>query len=306
MSVTTPDIAQMLQTAERSVLRASLILDVIDGYASGIDPSASPVRPTGTLRFLLVPAGAAANDADPAIPLATITNPSGYGLWFGQRQDGGPALDPGSYGLRIDSDLYAPFSVDVQIPTSDTAIRCALEPGYAYPFGGGGLAAANAAPTLVRGTLQSVTGAGQAGATVVLTAGAYIAQYVTDASGQFVLVVPDPVPGSVALDIAYADGTRTSLSNISVAPGTTTVIPQTVLTGRVVSTVRGATVQLSSPAVTVGVAGDGTWQMVLPLDQKPTTVTVSATVPGQRKRSQSKLKITPGQTVTVPAFVFNP
>jgi hypothetical protein len=306
MTVTAAEIARLLQTAERSVLRASLILDVVDEYASASDASASPVRPTGALSFSLAPLGAGATNLGTPIPLATIANPSGYRLWFGQRQDGGPSLDPGNYELRIESDLYAPFSAQVRVPTSDTAIGCALQPGYAYPFGGGGLAAANAAPTLVRGTLQRITGAGQAAATVVLTAGAYGGQYVTDASGQFVLVVPDPVPATVALEIAYADGTKTSLPGIAVISGTTTVIPQTVLMGRVVSAVRGATVQLSSPAVSVGVAPDGTWQMVLPPGQKPATVTVSATVPGQRKKSQSKLKITPGQLVTVPPFVFNP
>jgi hypothetical protein len=64
-------------------------------------------------------------------------------------------------------------------------------------------------------------------------------------------------------------------------------------------------VQLSTPAVTVGVAPDGTWRMVLPPDQKPATVTVSATVPGRRKKTQSKIKVTPGQVVTLPTFNFS-
>ena len=41
MTVATSDIARLLQAAERSVLRASLILDVVDTYASASDPSAS-------------------------------------------------------------------------------------------------------------------------------------------------------------------------------------------------------------------------------------------------------------------------
>jgi hypothetical protein len=300
VTVATSDIARMLQAAERSVLRASLILDVVDAYASASDPSASAVRPAGALRVSL-----AAHGQLDAVPLATIANPSGYCLWFGQRRDSGPPPDPGGYELLIDSDLYAPFSVEVQVPTSDTAIRCALQPGYAYPFGGGGLSAANAGPTLVRGTLQNPDGTGQAGATVTLTAGANTAEYLTDPSGQFVLVVPDPVPGTVALQIAYADGTTANLSGIAVTAGATTAIPQTVLTGRVVSSVPGGTVQLSTPAVTVGVAPDGTWRMVLPPDQKPATVTVSATVPGRRKKTQSKIKVTPGQVVTLPTFNFS-
>jgi translation initiation factor IF-1 len=44
--------------------------------------------------------------------------------------------------------------------------------------------------------------------------------------------------------------------------------------------------------------------MVLPPDQKPATVTVSATVPGRRKKTQSKIKVTPGQVVTLPTFDF--
>jgi hypothetical protein len=310
MTVLTPDIPQLLQSAERVVLTASLILDVVDGYASGIDPSASPVRPAGALRFSFVESSAGANNAqaiDPPLPLATILNPSGYQLWFGKRTDGGPRPDPGSYTLRIDSDLYAPYlSVPVQIPTPDSAIRCALQPGYAYPFGGGGLAASVAAPTLLRGTLQNVDGTGQAGATVAVSGGTYSGQYLTDASGQFVLAIPDPVPPAVSVDIAYADGTKASLPNVAVTPDATTVIPQTVLTGRVVSTALGATVRLSAPARTVGVAPDGTWRMVLPLDQKAANVTVSAAVPGQRKKPQSKIKITPGQVVTVPPLVFKP
>lgn len=310
MTVVATDIPQLLQRAERVVLTASLILDVVDAYATGIDPSASPARPSGALRLSLVESGPGTKNAqpiDPPLPLATIANPSGYQLWFGRRTDGGPSPDPGSYTLRIDSDLYAPFlSGPVQIPTSDSAIRCALQPGYAYPFGGGGLAASNAAPTLLRGTLQNVDGSGRPGATVAATGGTYSGQYLTDASGQFVLAIPDPVPPSVTVDIAYSDGTTASLPNIAITPGATTALPQTVLTGQVVATALGATVRLSAPARTVRVAPNGTWRMFLPLDQKAASVTVSASVPGQRKKPQSKIKIAPGQVVPVPPFVFKP
>jgi hypothetical protein len=310
MTVPAPDIPQLLQRAERVVLTASLILDVVDAYATAIDPSASPARPSGGLRVSLVESAAGTKNAqpiDPPLPLSTITNPSGYQLWFGRRTDDGPSPDPGSYTLRIDSDLYAPFlSGPVQIPTSNSAIRCALQPGYAYPFGGGGLAASSAAPTLLRGALQNVDGSGQAGATVAVSGGTYSGQYLTDASGQFVLAIPDPAPPTVAVDIAYADGTTTSLPNVTITPGVTNALPQTVLTGRVITTALGATVRLSAPARSVGVAPDGTWRMFLPLDQKAASVTVSATAAGQRKKPQSKIKIAPGQVVPVPPFVFKP
>jgi hypothetical protein len=309
MTVTSTDIPHLLAVAERVTLTASLILDVVDGYASAADPSATRARPRGALRYCLVESAPGTKDAhplQPPLPLATITNPSGYELWFGQRADGGPPPDPGSYTLRIDSEFHAPYIAPVQVPTSDAATRCTLQPGYAYPFAGGGLSAPTAAPTLLRGTLQSFDGTGQAGATVALTAGAYTAQYLTDASGQFVLVIPDPVPATVSLAITDAGGAKTSLPNLAVSAGTTTVVPQTVLAGRVVSTVVGGTVQLSSPSVAVNVAPDGTWRVVLPPDQRPGTVAVSATVPGQRKKTQSKIKVTPGQVVTVPPFVFIP
>lgn len=309
MTVTSTDIPRLLAVADRVTLAASLILDVVDGYASAADPSATAARPCGALRYCLVESAPGTKDAQPLEPpltLATITNPSGYELWFGQRADGAPPPDPGSYTLRIDSDLYAPYTAAVQVPTPDTATRCALQPGYAYPFGGGGLSAPTAAPTLLRGTFERYDGTGQAGATVALTAGAYTAQYLTDASGQFVLVIPDPVPATVSLVITDAGAGKTSLPKVAVSAGTTTVVPQTVLTGRVVSTVLGGTVQLSSPSVAVNVAADGTWRVVLPPDQRPGTVAVSATVPGQRKKTQSKITVTPGQVVTVPPFVFNP
>lgn len=310
VSLTTPEIAQLLGSAERVSLSASLILDVVDGYASAGDPAATPVRPLGTLRYSLVAFGAGTKNVqslDPPVTLATVANPSGYQLWFGGRADGGPRPDPGSYTLRIDSDFYAPFLSDpVQIPTPDQAVRCTLQPGYAYPFSGSGLAAPAAAPTLLRGTVQSFDGAGQAGVAVAVTAGANVVQYVTDASGQFVLVIPDPAPPSVTVDMTDAGGSKTTLANIALTPGTTTAIPQTVLTGRVLSTVTGGSVQLGAPPATVSVAPNGTWRIVLPLDQKAATVTVSAAVPGQRKKSQSKIKITPGQVVTVLPFVFNP
>jgi hypothetical protein len=119
-------------------------------------------------------------------------------------------------------------------------------------------------------------------------------------------VIPDPVPASVSVDITAAGGAKTRLSDIAVTSNATTVIPQTVLTGRVVSSVLGATVQLVAPPVTVSVDLDGSWRIVLPIDQKPGTLTVKAAVPGQRTKPQKKITVTPGETVPVPAFVFNP
>jgi hypothetical protein len=309
VSITSADIPRLLAAAERSTVRASLILDLVDGYGSGVDPSAAPARPRGGLRLSFTERGAGTPDArmiDPPWPLSTITNPSGYRLWFGARGDGGPPPDPGSYSLRIDSDLYAPYVTDVpvQVPTADRAIRCVLQPGYSYPFGGGGLAAPLTQPTLVRGVLQSLDGTGQAGAEIAVSAGAATVRYLTDSSGQFVVVVPEPAPDAVSVAITDAQGNKITLPDVAIAPGATTVIPQTVLTGRVESAVLGVIVQLAAPAVSVDAAPDGTWRIVLPLDQKAATVTVRASAPGQRKRAQAKVKVTPGQVVTVPPLVL--
>lgn len=302
------DVAQQLAQAERQVTRASLILDVTDDYASAQKIGGGPVRASGPLRFSFTErvSGAAASQAlDPPLRLSTITNPSGYHLWFGEVHGGSSRPDAGSYRLRIDSDAYAPYvtPAPVAVPTSDSAVACPLRPGYAYPFAGGGLTAPSTTPTLLRGVVQNYDGSGQAGATIAVSAGAATLGYLTDATGQFVVVIPDPPPASVSVTITTAGG-ATTLPDLAITAATTTVVPQTMLAGRVVTTVLGATVSLSAPPVTVPTAPDGSWRIVLPPDQTAGTVTVTARVPGMRTKSRSKVNVVPGQTVTVPTFVF--
>jgi hypothetical protein len=305
------DTGALLARAERVTLRASLIFDVTDGYASQQMIAGPRPRPLGDIRFSFTESGPGTptvQKLDPPLTLVTLANPSGYSLWFGHRVDGGPVPDPGTYQLRVDGDYYAPFLAPnpVTVPTSASSIECPLQPGYAYPFAEGGLTAPGTAPTLLRGALQSFDGTGQAGTTVAVTIGASTLKYLTDSTGQFVLVLPDPVPPSASVDITDSAGNQTTVPNVALSPGGTAVLPQTVLTGRVVTTVIGAIVQLKTPPATVGVAPDGSWRIVLPPGRLPATVSLTANVQGQLPKSVSRIKVTPGQVVPVAPFVFSP
>ena len=110
-----------------------------------------------------------------------------------------------------------------------------LQPGYAYPFTGGGLAAPSTLPTLLRGVAQNADGSPQVGATVSVDA--LKTGYLIDASGQFVFVIPGtPPPAQVAVSIETSGPL-----NVAVKEGATNVVPQTVLIGSVPNAVAGTT-----------------------------------------------------------------
>jgi hypothetical protein len=104
-----------------------------------------------------------------------------------------------------------------------TAVAVEVHPGYAYP-----LPPSPKGFALVRGEVrQAGSGNGRQGATVEATAAGYRERYVTDGTGQWVLVVPDARTGSLTVlvtDISGATQRRTvavrASSSVAVAPFT--------------------------------------------------------------------------------------
>jgi hypothetical protein len=308
MTVEIDTVGRLMASADRRRLSATLIFDVTDNYASRVGVAGTFARALGPMRFSLIardPGTGSEQPLEPPVALATITNPSGFQLWFGARGDGGLPPDPGSYRVRVDSDYYAPWTSPtlVATPAPSTPVRCGRAPGYAYPFARGGLAAASVSPTVVRGALQDLNGTGQAGASVAVTAGVTTMSYLTDVTGQFLFVIPDPPPATVSLTVAYPGGATAKLTGVPVTGGADSLVPQTVLSGSIVSSILGGTVALSRPATTVSAETDGSWRVVLPLDQKSARATVTATVAG-RPTQKAQIQIKPGATTVVAPFVF--
>ena len=105
-------------------------------------------------------------------------------------------------------------------------------------------------------------------------------------------------------DHLFADKTKTTLGSVPITAHGEAVIPQTVLAGRIIAPRTGGTVTLRAPAATVGADADGSWRIVLALDQKSARATVTATVPGQPSQKR-QVQIKPGKTVPVAPFVFS-
>ena len=138
------------------------------GTPRGLGTAGRLARAAGAIRFSFTARDAGTKTEqpiDPPLRLETMINPSGYYLWFGRRVDGGPPPDPGVFRLRVEGDYYQPLELAALTRSgAGQSVRCVLEPGYAYPFAGGGLTAPGVAPTLLRGVLESYDGTGQAGA----------------------------------------------------------------------------------------------------------------------------------------------
>ena len=293
-------------------LQARLILDVADGYATDRGIAGGLVRPMHSLTCSFTAKRPAADGPttpiDPRLVLKTNVNPSGYVLWFGGCKGTEPDPDPGTYELRIESDLYAPFTTEVAVPQPTSPVGCYLQPGPNYPFPGGGMLAANAAPTLLRGTVQDVDGRGLPDVDVTASSAAHPsgAATRTDRSGQFVLVIQQPAPKSVDVTLAYPQDRSRSVrygEPVPITMGADNIIQQLTIAGRIIGGVRGSTVRVSRRGQTtlvVGISADGTWRATLPPERAAGEYSITAEEPnGRRARASVKALVTAGQGTAI-------
>ena len=199
----------MTESLVRFTQVATWVFDPEDAHARGLGFAGPHPRPLDRLEFELIAEVVAGNAVPLPEParLRTVPNPSGYYLFFGDlRPDAAEGrrarsadrlvLLPGTYRVRVVSDRYQPRTVDVDLPANPKMpASFDLLPGYAYSFPTGRQPSGLSGPTLLRGALLAPDGSGIAGRTVEVRvgAGAPAVAYTTDASGQWVLPIPDPV-----------------------------------------------------------------------------------------------------------------
>ena len=252
-----------------SRLAANWIFLPVDGYVRDRGYQGDQPRPVGPLRYILVARlrpGGIRDVFQPPLVLTTLTNPSGYDLFFDRvrpilesiasgagagdefdvllpspRPPRRMKLADGSYVIRVISRFYAPAEVVRTIPDplptpANPSPRpdpapLILNPGPAYPFSAGS--------TLLRGVELGTDGGGVTDVVVSVLGQPGVAAR-TGRSGQWVLAFPPgqasgPVvirftrPGQVPVDVP-----------VVLTAGAETALPQTAIRGWVQLSGRGA------------------------------------------------------------------
>ena len=251
---------------------------------------------------------------DPPIALAVCRNDSGRYVFFNEvtGADGLRRRDyfgEGLYDLRVEGEFYQPVVMSaVRLPTAGLAVPIELRPGYRYPFSGTRAPGNGPQPALIRGSVLDAGGQGIAEARVEAKGAGPSPSYLTDATGQFVLVV-EPGVGLAAIDLEIthpAAGGKVSVAHVPLAPGGMTSVPVTRAAGRVLDAagkeLAGAFIIAAGRAGAARSGPDGRWRYTFPLDQKPGRVRMSGTLPGGERLEDQTVTVVPGETASGPDF----
>ena len=303
-------------------LTAMLIFDLEDSYARARGVRGPHPRPIGEVSYFIT--GKMANGlAQPfatPLPLKITRNPSGYDLFFGELAagSGGTAkadLPDGTYIVRVKSQFYQPAERNDIVMPSAFAPKTPnglkrpwhfdLSPNYAYPFPDSSMLSRGLGPTLLRGALCAVDGAGMEGATIQVVGHSSV--YKTDASGQWVLVFPDTEPaGNVTVHFDLPDGSARDIV-VPLEQGRENSLAQTALRGSAVAAgagLAGVAIQVSGQIEQVTSGTGGGWFYYFDLNQPARIVTVTAVAPDGRRLTQSRIPVQPRSTVVVPSFLL--
>jgi hypothetical protein len=298
-----------------------LIFDLVDRYARDRGMRGTHPGPVGSIKFMARSQEVGGTLQDLTVPLELLMqrNNSGYYLFAGKvklpdgtlRQN---LLDPGtSYQVQMQSQFYQEAAKTVTVFDPDNpppdpvnqvkATAILLEPGYAYPFPEGRL-------TLLRGSVHHTDGRGLAGATVEVAGVSN--QYITDESGQWVLIFPDTqTTGQVTVHFVLPDGPGASipLPNVDLVRGRTTGLAQPGLRGEVrlasAAGIPDARIEVSGFAEASSTDKSGRWWYYFGLNQPQATVQVTANLPDGRSLKQYHIQVRPRATVVVPTFRFS-
>jgi hypothetical protein len=295
---------------------AACIFDLQDRFARDRGVRGPRPRPIGpvTFRLLAEMTNGGRQLLDPPLELDVRPNASGYHLFFNTvRLPNGSVRDvalSGTYAVRFESQFYqAAERADIQFPEPANPYAVDLEPGYAYPFPTESTLSRGRGLTLLRGGVYDVAGRGLAD-TVVEVAGQSNA-YRTDDTGEWVLIFPDTqAAGDVTVRFTFADGTVQNVAAVHLDPGREQSLQQAALRGWVQQgsglAVPNATIQVAGQLATS--ATDGSWRFCFGLNQPlegANTVTVTATLPDGRSKSQPNVSVQRRATVIVPTFRFS-
>jgi len=304
----------MLQVHKRRLQSAVLIFDVEDRYAREIGIHGKHPRPLGTIKYYMLGKieNSVRRDFNRTLELVIKRNPSGYDLFFGQLRlaDGTlyqGVLDAGRYALRLQSDFYQPLERDdIDLPEPRNPYVIDLEPGYAYPFSGS-IGTHGGGPTLLRGSAYASDGKGVAGVVVETANGA--SRYRTDATGQWVLALPEAQsPGNLQVRFSWPDGRVDTTTAVGISPGKTATLPQAAFRGRVVNAagigIAGAVIWVSGHSGSGISDSDGDWYYYFLHSQESEVVNVTAQLPNGQTLTHTGLEVKPRIVVVAPTFQF--
>jgi hypothetical protein len=313
---------------ERRTVAASLIFDLVDGFArrratAGDNP---PVRGPVRFRIVATVAGGASTDVDPPLDMAMERSASGYYLWFGELVDStgrrfACPLPPPSLVIEITSPQYQRVTLAIHNLPQGGAPQPQIEmqPGYAYEFPHATTVANGTGPTLLGGKLRNPDGTGITDQVVEVSPPPPNQPppnpaYVTDETGIWLLAFDDAVVSTTTaqLHVGPAGQPPTVVQNATISRGEATALQQAGLVG---TTTRGPGAPLvgvlitvdAAPGITVTSDSDGRYELWLLIDQfppgPPTPVVVTATPP-QGPAAHRNVQLTPRSTTQVDPFVF--
>jgi len=301
---------------------ATLIFDLKDQFAKERGTREAFPRPFEPIRFFATARGAGPNRRvfKPALELVMRRNHGGYHIFHNlvKQTDGTilrGTLTDDVYDLRIEGNFYQTAErQNVHIPTNNLALDFDLFPAYTYPFptdlkptGGRGFA-------LLRGSVHSTGGLGLANATVSVP-GAN-SSYVTDSSGQWVLVfkdsffAPNQKTKTVKVNVTPPVGPPFDVLDVDVDKGKERALGETALRGWVVRrglAVAGASIEVQGHPEKATTGDDGSWFYYFSLNQPhPSTsfVEVKATLPDGSTLTQTNQQVRSRATIVLPPFQF--
>jgi hypothetical protein len=297
----------------RQLRSAAGIFDLEDRFARERGVHGTHPRPIGKVKYWLVGRvvdGTREAFATP-IQLLTVRNPSGYDLFFDrvhQRTSAISRLDltPGTYLLRIETQFYQTREFTVTLPLSDSPHSIDLEPDYRYPFPPASMSNIGS-PTLLRGTVYGADGEGLENVAIAAIGGSN--DYVTDVTGQWVLVFPeDQTTGDVELRFTLPDASIVDVPSVTVVQGQASSLIQAGLRGRVVDGaglgIARASVQVAGHAGETLTTDDGIWWFYFGLNQPDELVSVSAGLPDGRTLTEQNVQVRFRSVEQGPFFSF--
>lgn len=295
---------------------ACAMFDLVDRFARDRAVRGNHPRPLGSIKYFLVgrQINGSRENYDPPRELITVRNPSGYDIFFDKVRlnDNGELLvytldiEQGNYFIKIESEFYQAVEIEDSLPNSVAPIQVDLEPGFNYGFPSSTIANSGG-PTLLRGTVRAIDGEGVANITVQVPG--ISNSYVTDGSGQWVLVFPDSQPdGQVTVRFEMPDNTVVQVSAVDIVNGQPRSLPQAGLQGRVIDGdglgISDTIIEVSGHIGEVTTDHDGRWNYYFGLNQSQDLVSVTATLPSGPDMTHSNIQVLARQLVSVPDFQF--
>jgi hypothetical protein len=290
---------------------------------------------------------------DPPLALTSFRNASGFVIIDGTyaRSDIGRRtipLGPGTYRVRVAGEYYQPAEVLISWPPAEGETRIPpapgghreLLPGPLYPVPDVTASRYQLAPTIVRGTLFTTSGAPIEGATVeIVNLPAFLApaelpallqadwpflKATSSATGDWVLVLPsrryldntaeippNPNPLSKVFDLRLTIPNSPVINlQRQIEYGREFSLRQTALRGQVSGSsgrpIAGATIATSVNGLTTTSRPNGLWFLYFDFDQATVNnVTVTATTPSGASTTDPTAHVEHDATTVVPTFHFS-